>query len=61
MPWRENKGVCQFIRMSFWGLPVGKKYCGFTDYLPTKSLTKISTENALEFLALERIFMGIAS
>ena len=38
-----------------------KKYCGFAVYLQIKSLTKIIDQNALEFLALWRGFLGIAS
>ena len=38
-----------------------KKYCGFAVYLQIKSLTKIIDQNALEFLALWRDLLWIAS
>ena len=45
----------------FFKLLLRKKYCGFAVSLQIKSLTKIIDQNALEFLALWRDLLGIAS
>ena len=41
----------------FFKMLLRKKYCGFTVYLQTKSLTKIINQNALEFLAFGKGFI----
>ena len=51
----------EILEEMFFKMLLRKKYCGFTVYLQTKSLTKIFDQNALEFLALWRGFLGIAS
>ena len=76
MPWRENKGVANLngiytdglgllrkksLGEIFFKMLLRKKYCGFAVYLQIKSLTKIIDQNALEFLALWRDLLGIAS
>ena len=73
MPWRENKGVCQFRRMldgCFWGSLKARCFGGnlFKEVAyarnnlkfreaANKIFKKISTENALEYLASGKGFI----
>ena len=73
MPWRENKGVCQFKRILdgwIFGLPTARNLWGksclrccvarnnltFRE-AANKIFKKISTENALEYLAFGKGFI----
>ena len=51
----------EILEEIFFKMLLRKKYCGFAVYLQIKSLTKIIDQNALEFLALWRDLLGIAS
>ena len=42
----------------FFKMLLRKKYCGFAVYLQIKSLTKIIDQNALEYLASGKGFIG---